>query len=100
MQGISFIPLLVSEKMSEYFCEKLPFVPPWQPIKFSDLDKIYLKGRGMLNKYFCKKEIQNIPDETAEIPNFHFSHFKMETIVVIANTILTPLEQKHNLCRG
>ena len=38
----------------EDFFENLPFVLPWQPIKFSDLDKIHMDRRGLLKKHFCK----------------------------------------------
>ena len=48
---------------------------PRQPIKLSDLDKSRLKHGGLLNKYFCKKK-SNIPNDLAEIVNFHFSHYK------------------------
>ena len=39
----------------EYFFENLPFMLPWQPIKFSDLDKIHMNRRGLFKKHFCKK---------------------------------------------
>ena len=53
---------------------------PRQPIKLSDLDKSCMKHGGLLNKYFCKKK-SNIPNDLAEIVNFHFSHYKsMATI--------------------
>ena len=49
------IPLTASEeKIFEYFFENLPFMLPWQPIKFSDLDKIHMNRRGLLKKHFCK----------------------------------------------
>ena len=48
---------------------------PRQPIKLSDLDKSHMKHGGLLNKYFCKKN-SNIPNDLAEIVNFHFSHYK------------------------
>ena len=55
MQSFSFIPLTASEeKIFEYFFENLPFMLPWQPIKFSDLDKIHMNRRGLLKKHFCK----------------------------------------------
>ena len=41
----------------EYFFENLPFMLPWQPIKFRDLDKIHMNRRGLLKKHFCKKKI-------------------------------------------
>ena len=53
-QSFSFIPLMASEKIFEYFFENLAFQLPWQPIKFSDLDKIPIVGRRLLQKYFCK----------------------------------------------
>ena len=53
---------------------------PWQPIKFSDLDKIHMNRRGLLKKHFCRKKNLNICSETAKIATFHFSHYKsMET---------------------
>ena len=63
------------------FFENLPFILPWQPIKFSDLDKIQMNRRGLLKKHFWGKKSLNICSETAKIANFHFSHYKsMETI--------------------
>ena len=37
------------------FFENLPFMLPWQPIKFSNLDKVHMNRRGLLKKHFCKK---------------------------------------------
>ena len=81
MQSFSFISLTISEKkIFEYFFESLPFMLPWQPIKFSDFDKIHMNRWGLLKKHICKKNL-NICSETAKIANFHFSHYKlMETI--------------------
>ena len=39
------------------FFQKFTFMLPWQPIKFSDLDKIHVNRRGLLKKHFCKKKI-------------------------------------------
>ena len=51
------IPLTASEeKIFEYFFENLPFMLPWQPFRYSDLDKIHMNGRGLLKKHFCKKK--------------------------------------------
>ena len=51
------LPLTTSEeKIFEYFFENLPFMLPWQPIKFSDLDKIHMNRRGLLKKHFFKKK--------------------------------------------
>ena len=38
----------------EDFFENLAFRLPWQLIKISDLDKIHMVGRGLLQKHFCK----------------------------------------------
>ena len=82
MQNFSFIPLTDSEeKIFEYFFKNLPFMLPWQPIKFSDFDKIHTNRRGLLKKHFSKKKNQNICSETAKIANFHFSHYKSMEIV-------------------
>ena len=59
---------------------------PRQPIKSSDLDKSRMKHGGLLNKYFSKKNISNIPNDLAEIVDFHFSHYKsMETLSCHSN---------------
>ena len=59
---------------------------PHQPIKLSNLDKSCMKHGGLLNKYFCKKKKSNIPNDLADIVNFHFSHYKsMGTISCHSN---------------
>ena len=50
-------------------------MPPRQPIKLSDLDKSRMKHGGLLNNFFVKKK-SNIPNDLAEIVNFHFSRYK------------------------
>ena len=35
-----------------FFLENLAFWLPWPPIKISDLDKIHMVGRGLLQKHF------------------------------------------------
>ena len=68
-----------------FFSENLPFMSPRQPIKSSDLDKSRVKHGGLHNKHFCKKK-SNIPNDLAEIVNFHFSHYKsMETLSCHSN---------------
>ena len=96
MQSFSFIPLMISEeKIFEYFFENLPFMLPWQPIKFRDMDKIHMNHRGLLKKHFCKKNL-NICSETANIANFHFSHCKsMETISCHSNLSFYPIGTKN-----
>ena len=37
-----------------FFFSNLAFPLPWQPIKFSGLDKIHMVGRGLLKEHFCK----------------------------------------------
>ena len=55
LQSFSFIPQTASEELIfKYFFENLPFMLPWQPIKFSDLDKIHMNRRGLLRKHFYK----------------------------------------------
>ena len=67
-----------------FFFENLAFRFPWQPIKISDLDKIHMVGRGLLQKHFCKtfcKYFQNICSNTEINANFHFSHYKSMEIL-------------------
>ena len=55
--SFSFIPLMASEKIFECFffsIENLAFRLPWPSIKISDLDKIHMVGRGLLQKHFSK----------------------------------------------
>ena len=99
MPSFGFIPYTVSEKkIFKHFYENRPFLPPRQPIKFTDLDKSHMKRRGLLNKHFCKKN-QNIPNETEKIVNFLFSHYKsMGTISCHSNQSSYPIgtKKKHN----
>ena len=63
---------------------------PRQPIKSSDLDKSHMNHGGLHNKHLCKKK-SNIPNDLAEIVNFHFSHYKsMETLSCHSNQISYP----------
>ena len=74
----------------------LPFMSPRQQIKLSDLDKSSMKHGGLLNKYFCKKINSNIPNDLAEIVNFHFSHYKsMGTISCHSNQSSYPTRIKN-----
>ena len=70
---------MASEKNFEFlfFFENLAFRLPWQPIKISDLDKIHVVSRGLLQKHFCKTFFQNICSNTEINANFHFSHYKV-----------------------
>ena len=70
---------------------------PWQPIKFSDLDKSHIKRAELFNKHICETK-SNISHETAEIVKFYFSHYKsMETIICNSNQSSYPTgTKKHN----
>ena len=71
-----------------------------QPItcKLNDLDKSRMKHGGLLNKYFCNKKNSNIPNDLAEIVNFHFSHYKsMGTISCHSNQSSYPTRIKTQL---
>ena len=69
---------------------------PRQPIKLSDLDKSRMKHGVLLNKHFYKKKISNIPNDLAEIVNFHFSHYKsMETLSCHSNQSSNPTKIKN-----
>ena len=96
MPSFSFILFMVSEKIFEYFLEILHFIMPRQPIKLSDLDKCRMK-RGVLNKHFFKK-ISNIPNDSAEIANVHFSHYKyVESLSCHSNQSSYPTKKNtHN----
>ena len=99
MPSFGFIPHTVSEKkIFKHFYENRPFLPPRQPIKFTDLDKSHMKRRGLLNKHFCKKKIQNIPNETEKIVNFLFSNYKyMGTISFHSNQSSYPTGIKNTI---
>ena len=69
---------------------------PRQPIKLSNLDKSRMKHGGLLNKQFCKKKKSNMPNDLAEIVNFHFSHYKsMGTISCHSNHSSYPIRIKN-----
>ena len=69
---------------------------PCQPIKSSDLDKSHINHGGLLNKHFCNKKNSNIPNDLAEIVNFHFSHYKsMESLSCHSNQSSYPTEIKN-----
>ena len=56
-----------------------------------------MKRGGLLNKHFCKKK-SNIPNDLADIINFHFSHYKsMETLSCHSNQISYLTEIKKNI---
>ena len=48
--------LMASEEMGGgvFFSANLDFWLPWQPIKFSGLDKIHMVGRGLHKELLCK----------------------------------------------
>ena len=93
---------MVSEKkIFKHFYENQPFLPPQQPIKFTDLDKSHMKRRGLLNKHFCKKKFPNIPNKTEKIVNFLFSHYKsMGTKSCHSNQSSYPIRTKNTIIRS
>ena len=97
MPSFGFIPYMVSEKkILKQFYENQPFLPPQQPIKFTDLDKSHRKRRGLLNKHFCKK-IQISPIRQIKLSISSFPTISLwELKVAIATRVLIRLEQKHN----
>ena len=101
MQIFSFIPLTASEeKFLNIFFKNLAFMLQWQPIKFSNLDKIHMNPRGLHKKRFSKNKNLNICSETAKIANFHFSHYKsMETISCHSNQSSYPIGTKNTIIR-
>ena len=96
LASFSFILRMVSEKKNfEYFFSKI--YPLYRPStnKLSDLHKSRMKRGGLLNKHFCKK-ISNIPNDSAESVNFHFSHYKsMEIISCQSNQSSYPTRIKN-----
>ena len=70
----SFIPLMASEKkiLNFFFYKNLAFWLPWQPIKISDLDKIHMVGKGLLQKHFCKTFFKTsaVTKKTMQISTF------------------------------
>ena len=89
---------IVSEKkILKHFYENRPFLPPQQPIKFTDLDKSHMKFRGLLNKHFCKKKFQISPIRQKKLSISSFPILSLwELKVAIATRVLIRLEQKHN----
>ena len=68
---------------------------PWQPIKFSDLDKIHMNRRGLLKKLFCRKKFKISVVKQQKLPLYTFpiiSKWKLQ--VAIATRVLIRLEQK------
>ena len=69
---------------------------PCQPIKSSDLDKSRIDMEDYSMNISVKK-ISNIPNDLAEIVNFHFSHYKsMATLSCHSNqsSYLTDIKNK------
>ena len=56
---IQLHPLTASEEMVFKFCfANLSFRLPWQPIKFRDLDKFHMLGRGLLKEHLYKSFVK------------------------------------------
>ena len=85
----------------EDFYENLPFLPPRQPVKFTDFDKSRKKRRGLLNKHFCKKKIQISPMRQKKLSISSFSHYKsMGTISCNSNQSSYPTGTKNTIIRS
>ena len=102
MPSYEVIPYMVSEKkIFKHFYKNQPFLPPQQPIKFTDLDKSHIKRRGLLNKHFCKKKNPNIPNKTEKIVNLLFYHYKsLETKSCHSNQSSYPTGTKNTIIRS
>ena len=103
MPSFGFNPYMVSEKkIFKHLYENRPFLPPQKPIKLTDLDKSHMKRRGLLNKYFCKKQIPNkFPNKIEKIVNFLFSHYKsMGTKSCHSNQSSYPTGTKNTIIRS
>ena len=97
MLSFSFVPLMTSEeKIFEWLFENLPFMLPWQPIKFNDIDKIHMTRRGLLKKHFCRKKSKYLQWDSK---NCHFPLFPlMETISCHSNQSSYPIGTKKHNC--
>ena len=97
MPSFGFIPYMVSEKkIFKHFYENRPFLPPRQPIEFTNLDKSHMKRRGLLNKHFCNFFFKISPMRQKKIVNILFSHYKsMGTISCHSNQSSYPIGTKN-----
>ena len=79
---------ILRRKFLNIFFENLAFGCHGNQSKISDLDKIHMTGRGLLQEHYCKTFCQNICSNTEINANFHFSHCKsMETLSCHSNEI-------------
>ena len=49
---------LLRRRFLNIFFENLAFRLPWQPSIISDLDKIHMLGRGLIQKHYCKSFLE------------------------------------------
>ena len=54
MQSFSFIPLMASEKIFEYFFPKFSLLVAMATNQNQRFGQIHMVGRGLLQKHFCK----------------------------------------------
>ena len=59
--------------MGFFFPVNLAFRLPWQPIKFSDLDKIHIVGKELLKKHFCQTFVKISSVRQQQMPISTFS---------------------------
>ena len=84
--------MIFEKKSFEHVFKNLPLMSPQQPI-LSDLDKSYMKRWTTQYTFLLIKS--NIPNETSEIDNFRFSHYKsLENISCHSNQSSYPIGTK------
>ena len=66
-------PMASDEKIFYFFFANLGFRLPWQPIKFSGLNKIHTVGRELLKKNFCKTFVKISAVRQPQMPISTFS---------------------------
>ena len=95
MPSFSFILLTVVEKKNfEYFSKIYPWCRPVNQLNQAIWTTVVWDMEDYFFKYFCKKN-SNVPNDLAEIVNFHFPHYKsMGTISCHSNQSSYPTEIK------
>ena len=95
MPSFSFILTISEKKNFEYCFENLPFMSSRQPIKSVIWTKV-AQNMDDSSISISVKQKPNIPNDLAEIVNFHFSHYKsMETLSCHSNQSSYPTEIKN-----
>ena len=66
-------PPMASEEKVFFLRANLAFRLPWQPIKFSGLDKFDMVGRELLKTHFCKTFVEISAERQQQMPISTFS---------------------------